>query len=619
MKNRIKKKEEQFEESLVAQVREDFLERQKLRRALEAQWELNMNYLAGNQYCDINPLGELEESGDGYMWQSREVFNNITPIIESRIAKLSRVRPVMSVRAAGDENGDLKTAKLAGSILNSTYNRIELDKIINSATMWSEVCGTAFYKVMWDASAGKKLGATEDGDVFEGDVRVICCPPFEIFPDSLHAEDTASLRSIIHARAVDVGEIERKYGVSVAGEELDVYTLQRARAESGSFGGAFAKIKSAEKDKALVIERYERPSPQYPNGRLITVAGDKLLFIGELPFINGADGRRELPFVRQISIARPGSYFGTSVIERLIPVQRAYNAVKNRKHEFINRMANGVLAVEDGSVDVEELAEDGLSPGKVVVYRQGSEPPKIMENAGVPEEFGEEEDRLNNEFIRLSGISEISRNSSIPSSITSGVALQLLIEQDEVRLTVTAERIRSAVRTIAQHIIRLFKQFASEERVMRSAGEGKKVEMYYFKGSDITSDDVVFDTENELVQSPAQKKAVVMELLSSGLLHDENGKISNRMRAKILEVMGFGGLDNAQDLTALHISRAESENISLLSGEVSAEEYDDHETHIAEHIRFVLSGECEKYMNKEPEINGRFTRHIAEHKKLKNG
>ena len=57
------------------------------------------------------------------------------------------------------------------------------------------------------------------------------------------------------------------------------------------------------------------------------------------------------------------NFFGTSVVERIIPVQRAYNTVKNRKHEFMNRMAVGVMAVEDGSVDTDDLEEEGLPPG----------------------------------------------------------------------------------------------------------------------------------------------------------------------------------------------------------------------------------------------------------------
>ena len=40
----------------------------------------------------------------------------------------------------------------------------------------------------------------------------------------------------------------------------------------------------------------------------------------------------------------------------------------------------GVLMVEDGSVDTDNLEEEGLSPGKILVYRQGSVKPQLMES-----------------------------------------------------------------------------------------------------------------------------------------------------------------------------------------------------------------------------------------------
>lgn len=68
-------------------------------------------------------------------------------------------------------------------------------------------------------------------------------------------------------------------------------------------------------------------------------------------------------------------YGKNGLVSRLIPLQRAYNAIKNRELEYINRISMGVLCVEDGSADIDELREDGVSGGKVIVYRQGANPP----------------------------------------------------------------------------------------------------------------------------------------------------------------------------------------------------------------------------------------------------
>lgn len=604
-------KEGKFAEELVAEVKADFDSRREERRHLEQQWNLNFNYLIGNQYCEITPTGEVGEEESYYYWQNRNVYNHIAPIIETRLAKLSRVRPGMSVRAAGNEDSDLKAAKIASDILEATAGRAELDKVISKATLWSETLGTSFYKVMWNGKKGKLIGELNGARVTEGDVDIIAVSPFEIYPDSLYKEEISDLKSIIHARAMHVKDIYAMYGVKVEGGDIDVFSLSSI--PEGSLAGKNKITSGVIHDAALVIERYERPDADRPDGRVVTVAGNSLLSIGSLPYLNGTDGARDFPFIKQTAINQAGMFFGTSMIERLIPLQRAYNAVKNRKHEFLNRISMGVIAVEDGSCDTDELTEEGLSPGKVIVYRQGSTPPQMMNPGSVPLDFTYEEERLENEFISISGVSEISRNSKVPTTSTSGVALQLLIEQDETRLSETAGNIRMAIKTLAKHIIRLFKQFAKDTRIMKIAGNGRKAEIFYFSSKDLNSDDIVFDTENELNFTPAQKKSSVYELLSSGILSEKDGTLSARTKAKLLEILGYGSFENIQDLTSLHLNKASEENLKLSESDLPTDAYDDHELHIQEHTRFLLSGEVDG--KGSAPYKARILRHLESHKK----
>lgn len=73
-------------------------------------------------------------------------------------------------------------------------------------------------------------------------------------------------------------------------------------------------------------------------------------------------------------------YGKDGLVARLIPIQRAYNALMNRSQELIHRIGLNNLAVEDGSIDLDNLEEDGLFPGKVLVYRQGA---KLPQNLGL--------------------------------------------------------------------------------------------------------------------------------------------------------------------------------------------------------------------------------------------
>ena len=109
---------------------------------------------------------------------------------------------------------------------------------------------------------------------------------------------------------------------------------------------------------------------------------------------------------------------------------------------------------------------------------------------------------------------------------------------------------------------------------------------------------------------------MVFELLKAGLLHDENGKLSNRMRLKALELLGFGIWENAQDITELHTKRASSENLALLQKEnVEVLEVDDHTLHIATHTAFMIGSEFSK--KADAKQKERFLEHIRLHKKMR--
>lgn len=606
--------DKQFIEDIVADVRADYEQRGRERRQFEAQWQLNTNFVLGNQYCRIGVKGDVEDTERDYFWQEREVYNHLATIVETRLAKLGRIRPSMSVLPASGDDGDVRTAKASGKILKAACARLNMDELIRKATMWSELTGSSFYKISWDRGGGRVVGSSDGKTVREGDVCVSVCPPYEIFPDSLINQTVDECRSIIHAKAVAVEDVKLVWGKDVEAEETDVVSMDNIAVTGGlGLSSAVSKMGREKRDgHVTVIERYTRPTADKPNGELVIIAGKQLLHYGELPYMNGCDGERGFPFVRQDGIARAGCFFGTSMVERAIPIQRAYNAVKNRKHEFLNRIAMGVLCVEDGSVDTDNLETEGISPGKILVYRQGAAPPALMNPGSVPSDFTIEEQRLLSEFIDVSGISEIMRSSTVPSSVTSGTAIQMLVEQDDTRLSVTADNVRRAVKGVAKQILRLYKQFASTPRLARFVGDDGEVELLSFMGSELSSEDVTFDTENEISQTAASKQSLTLELLKSGLLYDENGRLSETARYKLLESLGYGGWERTQNVSAMHVSKASKENADIERAEVS--ELDDHALHVDEHTRYFLSGEFADAVRKKPELKDALLEHVRKHK-----
>ncbi|MGN1235293.1 MAG: hypothetical protein ACI4U2_04890, partial [Christensenellaceae bacterium] len=546
--------------------------------------------------------GEVGERDEQWEWQEHRVYNYIAPTVEMRCARIGNMRQPIKVRAFSDEEKDLRVAQLCSDILANVYERIALDEIVRRALVWSETCGTAFYCVTWDDEGGRLVGYDGETPVYEGEVAVSVLPPFEIYPDSLAVEEVEKQASIIRARAVPVRTIFELYGVELPGSSLE------------ELGGSPYAEPSLARDSELLIERYTAPTALDPLGRTEIVAGDHLLYEGPLPAVSGEKGKRAYPFVKQVAIALAGRFFGTSVVERLIPLQRAYNAVRNRKQELLNRIALGVLAVEDGSVDTEELARDGLSPGKIIVYRQGSEPPKLLDPGAVSQEFDKEEERLSEEFIVMGGASDLSKHTTYSSGITTATGLRLLIDRDDMKLGLSVRNMFMSEREVAKKILRLYKEFVGEQRLVRMTGEGKGVRFYYFDRSDLTADDVCFEEGQE--PDMEKRRATLFELLEKGLLSEEDGTLSLGAKNRILEAIGCGAYGDGNDLTALHVKRASEENLQMLCREAEVSEIDDHDVHEREHIRYLLSDDGKKLDQTQQQ---RVRAHILTHRSMKGG
>ena len=616
-------KNNQIKEKIAKEVIDDFKKRAEARKSFDTIWQINMNFLMGNQYCNIGYGGQIEEADRQFFWQEREVYNHIAPIYDIRYAKLSRIKPDINVIPATSDERDKQSAKASKKIYKSLKNKLEIENKITQAIKWSEVCGTVFYKVSWNNNLGQTVAVDKDGNkIKSGEVELSVVSPFEIYPDSQTCESLRDCQSLLHAKAYTTEQIKSMYGVEVKGEKINTFSLDNVSVGVGGLGfnGTATKLIETTKDNsAIVIEKYVRPNSEYPNGRLVIVAGDKLVYDGELPYLCGEDKTRDFPFIRQTSIEEPGCFWGTSVIERLIPVQRAFNAVKNRKHEFINRLSLGVLSVEDGSVDLDNLEEEGLCPGKVLVYRQGATEPKYLQSESIPAGLSDEENNLLDEFNKISGVNDLLSTSTISSNI-SGNALELLISQDETRLNASIESIKSACKEIAKKILRLYKQYAIFPRIAKIVGENGQIEMFYFSSSDISSDDIELENQTDGSQTLTQRREMIFSLLEKGIFQDENGTLTNRMKCKILEMLGLGIWENAQDLNELHLKRADGENIKMLKGdEVDVSEIDDDKLHLNEHIAFMLGEDFEKAKAKNSKLEKMFLEHIHKHKKKMEG
>lgn len=607
-------------EEIVTFLKDELARRREERRPLELQWTLNANFLSGNQNCDINAQsGEIQPFIPMRDWEEQGVYNRIAPLMETRIAALRALSYDMTVRPRTNEASDSEKSEIATRLLRYVQSASDFGTKKDTLLLWSELCGTAFILSYWDKSGGEPFSAPGGGiephaqadtDLHEGDLGYGLLTPFEVFPASLYKQEVCDQENILIEQVMSVSEIFDLYGVAVAGEDIDTYALTPIRS-GGAYGQPASTLSLTPRhaqDSASVITYFEKPNTQNEKGRLLIAAGDTLVWYSDLPYDS-------IPLVALRSRDVAGQFFGRSVITDLIPLQRAYNGVKNKIHDYIRSTAANPLLVPEGAIpDIEAFAANGLPPGEILEYNPERGKPTPLVPASLPAELRYECERLANDMEYVAGVSQLMVVGETPAGVTSGRAIEHLRNIDNSRLALAGENLRRAVRSLAIVWLSIYHRYTSGYRTLRIVGENDAAGVLTFTAADINSYDVIFDAENELISDPETQKQNFLSAMQLGLFADENGRLPRAVRKRALRMMKLGDYSDLMGLDELQIAAAERENAALRCGkEPSCALFDDHELHAETHKRYLLQARFAYLREKQPKLAEKFEQHIAEH------
>jgi hypothetical protein len=641
----------QFEMHIVSEMQGRFKKRESEKEALTLAWRLNINFYNGFQFTEIDQfVGDVFTTPRLTEYEERKVFNEIAANIEARQAVLSKRRNNMKNRPASTSSEDRSSAMIGNRVLASTKRRLGMNDLQTESNLMAGVTGTAVWKTVWDSSAGITIGIAEyeadENDIKddilysyekqllgmsvntvfkkikEGDVLTTMHSPFEIFPENV-AVPIRNQRRVMHVVLCSPEEVFEKWGVIEEGKDHETFKIlstQNRDYGGGVNGSIYGNMFAVEPihNVVKVYEEWELPTSRYPNGRLIIVTDDHLLHYGPLPEPLGENDTYILPFDVQMSLKTDG-FFGRSVVELMIPLQMNYNDIRNRIQDYINRLCIGVLVVEEGAVDdIEELRANGVAPGTIIETRIGSATrPYFMEMQGLPDDIHKEVNGLLEALDRLSGVSQLIKQSVTPTGVTSGVGIAGIQEQDDTRIGLEAENIKNCLMSVGKKWLILYKNNVKFERIVKDIGKGKngEYEVSQFIGDDLTSFDVYIDTEPEASDTLSQRRQRVVELLNAGLFNDpETGNLSREGRAKVFELLDLGDWEHFTDSENKHQSRALRENGAMVVGNPAyIKDYDDDVIHIAVHNDFRLKAEYDEAVLRNPEIEELFDIHVNEH------
>ena len=609
-----------YGDDIVGDVLKKLEERRDKKRWLELQWQLNANFLVGNQNCDINIAADsITQTDPSLDTDTFEVYNRIAPLMETRQALLSDLQYRMRVNPRTDEIDDEEKAEVSTKILQYIQTSTDFNKQMDNAISWTELTGTAFIISGWDKGKGEQIGevVATDGEnsdveaVYEGDLSYGLLSPYKVFPNNIYKESVKDQYDIIIEQIMSVDEIYDVYGFPVEGESVDTYMMIPVEGSSsyGQWSSVTAIGRTTLDDSAKVVTQFYRPSRKYPKGKLIIVIQNHLFYYGDLPY-------REIPIVAIKSKSVQGQFFGRSVIEDLIPWQRAYNNIQNKMQDILGRISAGAVLIPEGAVeDMETLEQSGVAPGQVIIYNPERGKPSPYNNTdAIPNSLWTEFETVERAMEYVAGVSQLSVIGDTPAGVTSGAAIDKLKSIDNTRISLTGDSLREGVLSLAKIWLSIYKDFAKGYRISKIAGDNDSGLVVTWCAEDINSFDVIFTTENELKVSSLQQREAFISAYRMGLFNSADGTVPPEVKQKALEAFNTGRFSEIPTLNRLQEKNAQNENAKFNYGTIpQVDRYDNHDIHIREHLRYALQAKFKDMRKNNPNYAAAFDAHIAEH------
>ncbi len=437
----------------------------------------------------------------------------------------------------------------------------------------------------------------------------------EIYPEDFRASDLYENNYFIHAKAFHISDIKNAFGVVVTAESISSVTKQEQ--SQGPVSGRYNQDTITDiqlEDHAMVYEYYEKPSYNVPRGRKIIVAGNKLIDVDDLPYRCGPNNEYDYNFVMIPQIPQEDYFFGESVYTQLRPVQRRYNKSRNLIIQGIRKSIIGALLVPDGALEDNEAITTEI--GLLINYSSLYGEPKELKTTGVGSDVWNELAQCREEFIEISGVNPAS--ASTAPNIRSGEQMQMLSQNDESSVGITAGSI------IRGHV-ELFQKIL---RIVRENSKVLPVEIYQ-NGMDkliLTPDNILEDifVENAGVigLTRQQQKAQIERIMTLGALNAEGQNQYGPQHVKmILTEMGLSHLipmlDSDSAFQEEFINR-ENNELALAVKQININDFDDDDIHIKYHERLLMSSEYNERIltsGNGQQINRNILEHVSQHRK----
>lgn len=598
------------ERLMVSEVNRKFQEWRNDRQNHEPQWYINAAFFRGNHDVTWSSVDNGLRQPFTQPQRTKRKINRIFAKIRARRAKFLKNRPTWVVVPATTDIKDKLDARYTGKVLDYLWRKLRLEAKFTDALIWAESCTRGYWWFGHDPDAlGRVISIDEltgEKTVKEavvGNVTVEVGSPFELVVSDPSISSLAGQSEIIRAKVRTLEYIQSHYPekaaeVSAEGSgDIFQYETQisQLNPHSGLFGGGTVTDASQNRSRdakgnpntVVVKEFFCRPNSAYPKGRYAVVAANVLLkYVEELPF-GFWELENPFPCVEFVDAPSVGQYWGTTVIEQLIDLQREYNGIRSMISTNIKLTAHPKVFV----AKQHNIPEGAWTPdaGEIIEYvaRPNVDKPFVWQPPNIASDAWHMLELLRTEFDDITQIFPAAEGRSDNSE--SGFHANLLQEAADL---VHGPEIRAhelAIEEAAIKIRKIIKQTWDVARLITVASGSYQPEVFEFSQEDVDEyADIVVQAGSALPMLKGARIQAALDLYAKGVLGDP---ADPEVRKRLLNVIDMGGMEDITEYARVDDDMITIENGMAEDGiELSQPRfYEDHQKHWIGHINKLKS------------------------------
>jgi hypothetical protein len=514
----------------------------------------------GNFYCEVDRIRNkvvIKEESDSGNRKGRHNYLRVNA--RGAVNSLIKEQPLVVGVPVGNDNEDKDVASLVTKALESVFFGIngviskEFDVLWNAYRF-----GTGYFYVPWDPekkayiiTKDLKTGKTRVVERERGDYKIKVLDDFSVFPypypeakevDEIEGyiiSDVISLRKAFHLYPKFKDKIQAYSAVDEVKQKKEQYSPH-------------INIEGLKRDECLRLTRWEKPSENYPKGRLVVVINENV------EVKNGVNprwkfGEHCLPIVPVYWDKTADDFRGRSGLKDGIPIQLDINDINTIK---IRNLRNAeTLYLVPGGMQLKPKRVPGV--GKVASFNPNSSHPPVAQVANIlpshVSDYGHELRTVMNDMNSTQAAS-FGKLGARQGGV-SARALSMLMEAETTLHNHNLERFKKSLIQLAWVIIKLMREYYTQKRLIRISGRASSYQVTSFAGVELEHPfDIGLRVGSVYDRQPAAKADLALQLWDRQIiesLHNPDPSIRNSA-AQILRTIEFGEFNEITGLDELH-------------------------------------------------------------------